>query len=102
MEELSVLEVAMVALRILNLFFSFVGILVGLDLILGARVLTWAGKTLNKSLPFDKTLIKALSNVKNLLDKEISLDKALFNTKIRFVTGILIILLAGILYSLAK
>ncbi len=102
MEELSALEVAMVALRFFNLFISFVGILVGLDLILGAKVLTWAGRVLNKSLAFDKVLIKAISNVKNLLDKEVSLDKAIFNAKIRFVMGILIILLGGILYNLAK
>ncbi|MCX5714324.1 MAG: hypothetical protein NT033_05855 [Candidatus Omnitrophica bacterium] len=102
MEEMSALDVAMIALRFFNIFISFVGILVGLDLIFGAKLLNWAGKMLNKNLAFDKAIVKTLSNFKTLLDKEISLEKAIFNTKIRFVIGIMVIIMAGMLYSLAK
>jgi hypothetical protein len=99
---MSALEVAMAALRLFNIFISCVGILLGVDMIFGARILSWAGWLLNKSLAFDKALIKTLSTFKGRMDKEVSLEKAIFNTKIRFVLGIILMVLAGILYSLAK
>lgn len=102
MDEMSVLDIMMIALRFFNIFISLVGILVGVDMLFGARALTWAGKFLNKNLAFDKALIKTMSSFKSVMDKEFSFEKTVFNTKVRFIFGILIIILAGILYHLAK
>jgi hypothetical protein len=67
-------------IRNISIFASAIGLLAGLDLILGARI---------------------TSTLKNILDKAmINMDKAVFNTKVRITLGVLFILISGLMILL--
>jgi hypothetical protein len=102
MDDLSVADILMSGLRIFNIFASVVGVLVGLDLIFGGRMISLVNKVLNKTFELDKVVAKAFNSLKGRLDKEVTLERALFQTKIRIIVGVLIILTAGILFNLTR
>jgi hypothetical protein len=67
-------------IRNISIFASVIGLLAGLDLILGARI---------------------TSTLKNILDKAmLNMDKAVFNTKVRITLGVLFILISGLMILL--
>jgi len=74
-------EMAWVSMvRNISMFASIVGLLAGLDLILGARI---------------------TSTLKAILDRAmINVDKAVFSTKIRIVLGLLFVLISGLMMVL--
>lgn len=77
MGEMTLLSV----LRNISIFVSVVGILAGLDLLLGARV---------------------MSNLKNVLDKAVDIDKMVMNTKARVFLGALFLLLSALIILLIR
>jgi len=68
-------------LRNISIFVSVVGILAGLDLLLGARV---------------------MSNLKNVLDKAVDIDKMIMKTKARVFLGALFLLLSALIILLIR
>jgi len=68
-------------LRNISIFVSVVGILAGLDLLLGARV---------------------MSNLKNVLDKAVDIDKMIMKTKMRVFLGALFLLLSALIILLIR
>lgn len=68
-------------LKNISIFVSVVGILAGLDLLLGARV---------------------MSNLKNVLDKAVDIDKMIMKTKMRVFLGALFLLLSALIILLIR
>ena len=77
MGEMTLLSV----LKNISIFVSVVGILAGLDLLLGARV---------------------MSNLKNVLDKAVDIDKMIMKTKMRVFLGALFLLLSALIILLIR
>ncbi len=74
-------EVILIALvRNISIFASIVGLLAGLDLILGARITT---------------------TLKAILDKAmVNVDKAVFSTKVRIALGFLFVIISSLMILL--
>jgi len=68
-------------LKNISIFISVVGILAGLDLLLGMRV---------------------MSGLKKVLDKAVDLDKMVINSNVRIFLGILFLLLSAVIILLIK
>ena len=63
----------------------------GVDMFLGARIVTFISKTVNKKFNVDRILVQALSELKRTSDKEFDLDRSLMHGWGRFVmSGLLI------------
>ena len=73
----------------------------GADLLLGARLVVFLGKTCNKKFSVDAFLIKALAELKKTSDKEFDCESSLLHGWGRFVlSGLLFFGGAVILMSL--
>jgi len=71
---------------------SVLGIVMGIDLLLGAKVTTNLNKKLNRTvLDFDKLVAGALSGFRKTLDASIDIDEKVIKTKTRVILGILFI-----------
>jgi hypothetical protein len=74
-------ELTLIALvRNISIFASIIGLLAGLDLILGARITT---------------------TLKNILDKAmVNVDKAVFSVKVRITLGLLFVIISSLMILL--
>jgi hypothetical protein len=89
-------------LQYLIYFISTLGILLGLDLLLGAKITSHSKKTLGRTiLDFDKIIIRFTSNFKKALDKSVDIDEKIINTKARIVLGFLFIAICVVMIILA-
>ena len=85
-----------VAMMGMALFF-----VLGVDMLLGAKMVMFLSKTVNRKFNVDKTLMQALTELKKTSDKEFDVDKSLLYGWGRFVmSGLLIFGGAVILTSL--
>ncbi|MFH0738383.1 MAG: hypothetical protein V2A59_00795 [Candidatus Omnitrophota bacterium] len=74
-------EVILIALvRNISIFASIVGLLAGLDLILGARITTTLKAVLDKAM--------------------VNVDKAVFSTKVRITLGLLFVIISSLMILL--
>jgi len=103
---------------------GIVGIFAGLDLILGARVITALKKVLEKPTNIDEVLLKAASALRDKLDKvydadtkiikstaafrekldrkAIDIDTPIMNTQVRIILGALFLFLSAIILLLIR
>lgn len=90
-------------LRNISVGAAAVGILAGLDLLLGGRIILSLKRMLSKTIDFDKAITKITSVLIRGLDKKVlDIDKAVFNTLTRIVLGILFLILATLIILLSR
>ena len=83
-------------------FVSTLGILVGLDLLLGAKITSNSKKILDKTiLDVDKTIVSISSHFKDTLDTSIDIDQKIIKSKGRIVFGSLFIAICLVMIFLA-
>ena len=76
-------------------------IVLGLDLLVGARLVTFLGRTLNRKFHYDEIIVKALSDLKRGSDREFDIDRSILSGWGRFVmSGVLFFGAAIILMNL--
>ena len=62
----------------------------GVDLLLGARLMIFLGRTLNRSFQVDQVIVKILTSLKHNSDRQYDMDRPMLNGWGRFVvSGIL-------------
>ena len=61
--------------------------IVGLDLLLGARLVSFLGQTMNRKFHIDPTVVKALSDLKENSDKEFDTERTLLHSWGRFIAS---------------
>ncbi len=84
-------------------FISTLGILMGLDLLLGAKITSNLKKILDaKILDIDKTILRISSYFKNTLDTNIDIDEKIIKTRARIVSGSLFIIICVFMIFLAR
>ena len=85
-------------------FISTLGILIGLDLLLGARINSNLKKILDKTiLDVDKIIVKISSLFRKTVDTSIDIDDKIINkTKARIIVGFLLIAICVVMIFLAK
>ena len=82
---------------------STLGILMGIDLILGAKITSNLNKTLNRTvLDLDKLIASVLSHFKKVVDLSINIDKKLIKTESRMILGFLFIAVSVVLIFIAR
>lgn len=72
-------------LKSVGLVASIVGVIIGLDLILGARVTSLLKRVLERSYDFDKTL----RNVSDKLNKSFEFDKVVSSPRVKVALGLI-------------
>ena len=84
-------------------FISTLGILMGLDLLLGAKITSNLKKTLDTTvLDIDKIILKLSSHFKNTLDTSIDIDGKIIKTKTRIISGVLFIAISVVMIFVAR
>ena len=83
------------------LFSGVVGILVGLDLLLGARVISVLKRLLDRSFNLDKVIIAISSVFRKILDKVVDFDGAIIKNRARIVLGILFVVVSAVMIFLS-
>ena len=82
---------------------STLGILTGIDLLFGAKILSNLNKTLNRTvLDFDKIITGVFSYFRQTVDSSINVDEKIIKTKTRVVLGFLLIAAGGVLIFLIR
>jgi len=82
---------------------STLGILMGIDLLLGAKITSNLNKTLNKTvLDLDKIIANILFYFRKTVDSTINIDEKIIKTKTRMVLGVLFIAICVVLIFLAR
>ena len=82
---------------------STLGILMGIDLLCGAKITSNLNKTLNKTvLDLDNVIAKLLSHFRKTVDTSISIDEKIIKTKSRIILGLLFIAICTALLFIAK
>ncbi len=82
---------------------GILGILAGVDLVLGAKVTSGLKKTLeNMTFNIDKIIIKISSIFRKKLDEDIKFDEKIIKGKARVVLGIIFIAVSIFMILLAK
>lgn len=82
---------------------SILGILMGIDLLLGAKITSNLNKTLNQTiLDFDNLMAKFLSYFRKTVDVSINIDENIIKTKARVILGFLFIIICAVLIYLAR
>ncbi len=77
------------------LFAGVIGLIAGLDLVLGVRLIGKTKEVVDKVIDFDRTLIKACSALRRKLDsKALDLDAAILNSPLRVAFGTALIVLS--------
>ena len=90
-------------LKNIVLIASILGILAGIDLILGAKVTSNLKKALDDmTFNVDKTIIKISSIFRQKLDADIKIDEKIIKTKARIVLGILFIAVSVFMILLVR
>ena len=84
-------------------FVSTLGIAVGLDLLLGAKITSNLKKTLDKTtLETDKIIVNILSSFKDTLETNVDIDQKIIKTKARIILGVLFIAICVVMIFLAR
>ena len=82
---------------------SILGIMMGIDLLLGAKVTSNLNKKLNKTvLDFDILVAGALSCFRKTLDTSVNIDEKIIKTKTRVILGVLFIAICAVLILVAR
>ena len=82
---------------------SILGIVMGIDLLLGAKVTSKLNKKLDKTvLDFDKLVAGALSGFRKTLDTSVNIDEKIIKTKTRVILGVLFITVCVVLILVAR
>ena len=77
--------------RVITIVGSAIVFSVGVDLLLGARLVSFLSQTMNRKFHVDPTVIKALSDLKENSDKEFDTERTLLHGWGRFVaSGVLL------------
>ncbi len=96
MDEITVLMI----LKNISLVAAVLGIIVGLDLLLGAKFIIKSKKKLDKTYNFDSIAIKWFNALRDKVDKYFDFDAIVIKTKARMVLSVSYILLAIVIFSL--
>ena len=84
-------------------FISILGILLGLDLLLGAKITSSLRKVLDRMvLNVDKITIKISSLFRKTLDTSINIDEKIVKTKARIILGFLFIAISVVMIFLVR
>ena len=84
-------------------FASTLGILFGLDLIFGAKVMSNLKKVLDRTvLNIDKAVINFFSYINNSVDTSIDIDSKIIKSKARVILGVLFIAICVVMILLAR
>jgi len=84
-------------------FISTLGILVGLDLLLGAKIISNSKKFLDKTiLDVDRIIVKISSLFRKTVDTRIDIDEKIIRPKARIIAGLLLITVSIVMLFLAK
>jgi len=89
-------------LKIIVLVASLLGVLAGLDLLAGAKIISNAKKILDMTFNVDRILIRASSLFRKTMDTYINFDETIVKTKKRIILGVLFIALSGFMFFLIK
>ena len=82
---------------------STLGILMGIDLLLGAKITSNLNKTLDKTiLDFDKIVAQISSHLRKTVDTTINIDNKILETKSRIILGVLFIVICSTLIFIAR
>jgi hypothetical protein len=82
---------------------SALGILMGIDLLLGARATANFNKKLDKMVfDFDQTLTKFFSHCKKKLEWTVNIDTKIIHSNIKLILGTLFIIISVVLFFLAR
>jgi hypothetical protein len=82
-------------IRGVALFAGVIGLIAGLDLVLGVRLIGKTKQVVDKVIDFDRTLIRVCSALRTKLDsKALDLDAAILNSPLRVVFGTALIILS--------
>ncbi len=77
------------------LFSGVIGLIAGLDLILGVRLIGKTKEIVDRVIDFDRAIIKACSTLRRRLDsKALDLDAAIINSPLRVAFGTALIILS--------
>ncbi|MBP7836131.1 MAG: hypothetical protein KA022_01480 [Candidatus Omnitrophica bacterium] len=84
-------------------FISTLGILVGLDLLLGAKIISNSKKFLDKTiLDVDRIIVKISSLFRKTVDTRIDIDQKIISPKARIIAGLLLITISVAMIFFAR
>jgi hypothetical protein len=80
-----------------------IGLIAGLDLLLGVRLFKTAKVAMNKVVDFDRVVIKTASALRARLDRKAGeIDGIIMNTKARVILGALFVILSAVILMLVR
>ena len=79
-------------------FAMFLFLLVGLDLILGAKLTNKIGNLMNKKVNIDNFALQFLAGMRKSGDKEIDVDNVLLRSKMRTLVGGILLVSSGFMF----
>lgn len=84
-------------------FAGMVGLIAGIDLLFGVRLLKVAKGAVEKAVDFDRILVKAASRLRQRLDRKVGdLDEKIANPQVRIILGSLFIVLSAVILMLVR
>jgi len=90
-------------LQVIIYIISTLGILMGIDLLLGAKITSRLNKILDRTiLDFDTIIAGFLSRFRKAVDSTINIDEKIIKTRQRMVLGVLFIAICVFLIFLAR
>lgn len=85
------------------IFAGIVGVVAGLDLLFGVRLLKAAKGVADKPIDLDKIVIKVASTLREKLDKKAGeIDERIMNTQLRVILGSLFLVLSAVILMLVR
>src|SRR5258708_1241724 len=85
-------------LRSISIFISLFLLFIGVDLILGGKIVKALGRFMNKKVDVDSHVIAGLSNLRKSAEHEVHLDYTLLDTGIRLVVSLFLLIAAGMIF----
>lgn len=82
------------------IFASIVGILVGLDLLFGAKVICRLRKILDRVFNIDQKILRILNAIREKLDYGVYIDDVIIKTKPRIVLGTILLVFSVLMILL--
>lgn len=90
-------------LRHISVFASIIGILLGLDLLFGARFAILLKNRLDRAFYVDKAIARFFSSIKSTLDKPaVNIDDKIMSASARRAVGILFLIFSGLIIMLLR
>lgn len=84
----------------ISIFASIVGILVGLDLLCGAKVICRLRKILDRVFNIDQIILRILTVIREKLDYGVYIDDVIIKTKPRLVLGTILLVFSVLMILL--